>query len=202
MNIITFDELSSLCHRPDIWLQPLNDAMGLFEIDNPNRIAFFLAQVAHESNSFLTLEENLNYSEKGLRETFPTHFVESEFVIYAHHPEMIANRVYANRMGNGNESSGDGWLFRGRGPIQATGRNMYRRIGGGIGVNVEANPDLLLQPQYGALASCYFWRAMGCNELADEGKFTEVTRKINGGLEGELDREAMLAVAKAALLNA
>lgn len=199
--MITLDELSSLCHKPDEWLQPLNDAMGLYEIDTPDRIAYFLAQVAHESNNFLTLEENLNYSEKGLRETFPTHFVENEFVLYAHQPEKIANRVYANRMGNGDEASGDGWLFRGRGPIQVTGRNMYRRIGGGIGVNLESDPDLVLDPVYGALAACYFWRSMGCNELADAGNFQAVTRKINGGLEGEADREALLAVAKAALLD-
>lgn len=200
--MITFDELSSLCHSPDDWLQPLNDAMNLFEIDTDQRIAYFLAQIAHESNNFLTLEENLNYSENGLRETFPTHFVESEFVKYAHQPEKIANRVYANRMGNGDEASGEGWLFRGRGPIQVTGRNMYRRIGGGIGVNLEDDPDLVLDPTHGALAACYFWRSMGCNELADDGNFVAITRKINGGLEGEASREALLAIAKAALINA
>jgi putative chitinase len=105
-------------------------------------------------------------------------------------------------MGNGDESSGDGWEFRGRGPIQVTGRNLYRRIGGGIGVNIEADPDLVLDPTYGALASCYIWQAMGCNELADAGDFRGVTRKINGGLNGEADREAMLAVARSAFINA
>jgi putative chitinase len=200
--LITLRELGLLCHNPDDWLLPLNNAMSLYEIDTEERIAYFLAQIAHESNSFLTLEENLNYSEKGLRETFPTHFTGDEFATYSHQPERIANRVYANRMGNGDESSGDGWEFRGRGPIQVTGRNLYRRIGGGIGVNIEADPDLVLDPTYGALASCYIWQAMGCNELADAGDFRGVTRKINGGLNGEADREAMLAVARSAFINA
>lgn len=199
--MITRDELKSLCQNVDTWLIPLNNAMDLYEITTEARIAFFLAQVAHESNNFLTLEENLNYSEMGLRTVFPTHFSGDEFAQYAHKPERIANRVYANRMGNGDESSGDGWLFRGRGPIQATGRNMYRRIGGGIGVNLEANPELLLEPVFGALSACYFWRALGCNELADAGDFLGCTRKINGGLEGESDREKLLAIAKAALLD-
>ena len=199
--LLTIEELGSLCHTPEAWIGPLNDAFGLFEIDTEQRIAFFLAQVAHESNNFLTLEENLNYSENGLRETFPTHFSGDEFAQYAHQPEKIANRVYANRMGNGSEESGDGWLFRGRGPLQCTGRNMYRRVGGGIGVNLEANPDLVLEPNYGALAAGYFWRFMGLNELADAGNFVAITRRINGSLNGEADREALLAVAKAALLD-
>ena len=202
MNLIARDELASLCKNPDEWIDPLNDAMGLYEIDTDQRIAYFLAQVAHESNNFLTLEENLNYSEKRLREVFPTYFTDTEFMVYANNPQMIANRVYANRMGNLEEASGDGWTFRGRGPIQVTGRNMYRRIGGGIGVDLEHNPDRVIEPQYGALSACYFWRAMGCNELADNGLFTAITRKINGGLEGEADREALLAVAKAAIINA
>lgn len=202
MNLITIEELSPLCKKPAEWLDPLNDAMGLFEIDTPQRIAYFLAQVAHESNSFLTLEENLNYSENRLRQVFPTHFTDTEFMIYANNPEMIANRVYANRMGNGDEASGDGWSFRGRGPIQVTGRNMYRRIGGGIGVDLERNPDRVLTPQYGALSAAYFWHAMGLNELADNGLFSAITKKINGGLTGEDSREALLAVAKAAILDA
>jgi putative chitinase len=197
--MILRDELAALCHEPDKWIGPLNDAMGLYEIDTARREAHFLAQIAHESGAFKHLSENLNYSPAGLLATFPTHFTPAEAVAYAHDAERIANRAYADRLGNGDEASGDGWLFRGRGLLQITGRGMYRRVSGGIGVNVEAAPALLLDPVHAALSAAWFWSRAGCNELADADDFEGITRKINGGLNGLTDRREWLAKAQEAL---
>jgi putative chitinase len=197
--MILRNELAAVCGAPDLWLSPLNDALGLYEIDTEQRTAYFLAQVAHESANFTQLEENLNYSPAGLLATFPTHFTPAESVDFAHDPERIANRAYANRMGNGDEASGDGYLFRGRGLIQLTGRTAYRRCTGGLGVNVEAAPEKLTEPLYASLSAAWYWRSNGCNELADAGLFSSITRRINGGLTGEPQREALLRTITTAL---
>jgi len=198
--MITRDELAALCKDPDTWLSPLNDALGLYEIDTEVRTAYFLAQVAHESASFTRLEENLNYSPGGLLATWPTHFSPELAIEVAHDPVRIGNIAYANRMGNGDIDSGDGYRYRGRGLIQITGRNGYRRVSGGLGVNVEEDPDKLTEPLYACLSAAWFWRQNRCNEYADAGLFSACTRAINGGLEGEADREALLKVASAALV--
>lgn len=192
-------ELEALTREPGKWLQPLNDAMGLYEIDTPGREANFLAQIAHESQAFTHLTENLNYSPAGLLATFPSHFTAADAVAYAHDPERIANRAYADRLGNGDEASGDGFLFRGRGLLQVTGRGMYRRVGGGIGVNLEQNPELLTDPVHAALSAAWFWQHAGCNELADSSDFEGITRKINGGLNGIEDRRQWLAKVEEAM---
>lgn len=197
--MIDKDELTALAVDPDTWLRPLNDAMELHEIDNVPRIAAFLAQCAHESNGFRRLDENLNYSAPALLRVWPNHFTPEEAELYAHDPERIANRAYANRMGNGNEQSGDGYRYKGRGLFQITGRNMYRRCGGMLGVNVEDNPDLLTQPLYAALSAAWYWQTNGCNELADAENYAAITRKINGGLTGMEDRMVWLEKTKAAL---
>jgi putative chitinase len=197
--MIMREELAALAVDPDIWLRPLNDAMELHEIDNVDRIASFLAQCAHESNGFRRLDENLNYSAAALLKTWPTHFNAEQAEEYSHEPERIANRAYANRMGNGDEESGDGWRFKGRGIIQITGRNMYRRCGGMLGVNVEEHPELLVQPLYAALSAAWYWQTNGCNELADAQNYAAITRKINGGLTGLEDRMVWLDKTKAAL---
>lgn len=200
VEMITRDELASLCHDPDTWLAPMNDAMGLYEIDTDQRIAYFLAQIAHESANFLHLEENLDYSAARLLEVFPTHFSADLAADVEHNPVKIGNIVYANRMGNGDVDSGDGYLFRGRGLIQITGRNAYRRVMGGLGVDVQSDPDKLLEPLYACLSAAWFWRQNGCNDLADAGFFVAITRKINGGLTGEPEREALLKIAQAAIV--
>jgi putative chitinase len=197
--MILREELAALSSEPDKWLGPLNDAMGLYEIDTPTREAYFLAQVAHESDGFRHLVENLNYSPAGLLSTFPTHFTAKEAVDYAHDPERIANRAYANRLGNGDEASGDGFLFRGRGLLMLTGRGSYRRAGGGIGVNLEPNPDLLLDPLHAALSAAWYWQRTGCNEFADAHNFEAITRKINGGLIGQAQRLAWLGKIESAM---
>lgn len=181
------------------WARPLNDAMGLYEIDTPAREAFFIAQAAHESEGFKTLTENLNYGPAGLLKMWPKHFSPEQAVSYAHDPERIANRAYAFRLGNGDEESGDGWTFRGRGLIQVTGRTNYGKCGVSFGVNLLESPDDLTDPTYACLSAAWFWRSNKLNELADAGNFAATTRRISGGLTGQDDREAWLHKVKAVL---
>ncbi len=173
-----------------IWAIPLTMAMGRAEICTPLRQAAFLAQVAHESNGFAELEEDLDYSAKGLLATWPDHFTAKQADTYAHHPMAIANRAYANRMGNGDEESGDGWRFRGRGPMQETGRYGYGQSSNYLGVNLILNPDLLLAPEHGAMDAAWEWNRLECNALADSRQFNEITERINGGQNGATDRWA------------
>jgi putative chitinase len=174
------------------YLRPLGEAMGRYAIDRPARQAAFLAQLAHESGELRRVQENLNYSWEGLRKVFPRHFrSDAEAQAYDRQPERIANRVYANRMLNGDEASGDGWRFRGRGPIQVTGRENYRKAGQALGFGLESDPDRMLDPATGCLAAAWFWHSRGLNTLADadsENGFREITRRINGGFLGLEER--------------
>jgi putative chitinase len=158
-------------------------------VDTPLRQAHFMAQCDHESQGFTRTEENLNYSSARLLQIFPTHFNSKEAQAYAHQPEEIANRVYANRMGNGDEKSGDGWEFRGRGYLQLTGRETYERLGYGTNPHWVSTPD-------GALTSaCRFWNSRGLSQLADHGTDIAVVRlithSINGGGTGLPERYAL-----------
>ena len=177
-----------------------NDA---FQITTPLRIAHFLATVWHESAGLTRTVENLNYSAQGLRRTFARYFPTVTLANqYARKPQAIANRVYANRMGNGNEASGDGWRYRGRGLIQLTGRANYQAYQ----QSGFCNGDLLSHPEWlaaypGALKSAmWFWWKNGCNALADRDDATAVCRRVNGGLNGLDDRKAWLQKWKAATL--
>lgn len=183
---------------------PLERAMTRFSITTPNRIRAFLAQVGHESGQLRLVEENLNYSIAGLLSTFGRYFTMSaDANSYARNPEKIANRVYANRLGNGGEQSGDGWRFRGRGLIQLTGRSNYRSAGLGLGVDLETAPDKLLTPEYAALSAAWFWHSRALNAVADGlggtddiQVFRRITRTINGGTNGQADREMLYGKAK------
>ena len=174
------------------YLRSLGEAMGRYAIDRPARQAAFLAQLAHESGQLRRVQENLNYAWDGLRKVFPRHFrSDAEAQAYDRQPERIANRVYANRMLNGDEASGDGWRFRGRGPIQVTGRENYRKAGQALGIGLESDPDRMLDPATGCLAAAWFWHSRGLNTLADadsENGFREITRRINGGFLGLEER--------------
>jgi putative chitinase len=164
---------------------PLDAAMRRFEIDRPARCAAFLAQLAHESGELRQWTENLNYSWQALRKVFPKYFpTDAAAQAYHRQPEKIANRVYGGRMGNGGEASGDGWRYRGRGPIQLTGKDNYRACGQAIGVDLVNRPELLETPEVGCLAAAWFWSSRGLNPLADAGKFLTITRRINGGTHG------------------
>lgn len=166
------------------YCQPLNDAMAKFEINTPTRIAAFVAQLAHESDSFAATVENLNYSAMGLLKTWPRLYDPALATKYAHKAEAIANRSYGGRMGNGDEASGDGWLFRGRGLIGITGRTNYELCGRGIGADLVNHPELLEGPVYAAMSAAWFWQWRGLSPFADRGAFITITRRINGGTIG------------------
>lgn len=172
-----------------------HEALSLLEeydINTPLRISHFLAQTSHESSDFTRLVENLNYSEKGLLSTFKRYFITpAQALTYARKPEKIANRVYANRLGNGDEASGDGWKYRGRGAIQVTGKANYMKCSLYL-FNDErllTNPDKLLEPKYAILSACWYWSVNGLNRIADADNIQLLTRKVNGGTNGLSDRQ-------------
>ena len=175
----------------DEWYSNLINILPEYDIDTPKRVAAFMAQCGHESGGFTLMQENLNYSAKGLVGTFKKYFpTEAHAKPYERKPEMIANRVYANRMGNGDEASGEGWYFRGRGIIQITGKNNYTKCSQSLfesNVLVE-NPDLLLESEYAIHSACWFWSAARLNELSDIGDMKTMTKRINGGFIGLEDR--------------
>jgi len=162
-----------------------------FDINTPIRLAHFLAQCGHESAGFKFVLENLNYSAEGLRKIFPKYFTPELAQEYARKPEKIANRVYANRMENGPEESGDGWKFRGRGYIQLTGKINYSKFDTFVPEDILANPDLVAT-KYPLLSAAWFWHTNNLNSLADRGPgddiVTLITRRVNGGTHGLADR--------------
>ena len=168
----------------DKWADALQKTCDQFEINTPERQAGFIAQCAHESGMFKFVEENLNYSDKALLSVFGKYFNADTAVQYARKPEMIANRVYGNRMGNGDEASGDGWKYKGRGLIQLTGKENYTRFGNAIGVDIVNNPELVATPEYATLSAGWFWSANGLNKLADAKDILGMTKRINGGTIG------------------
>lgn len=189
------------------WLPHVQEAMERFEISSPRQVAAWLAQTAHESAGYTALVENLNYSADTMAVVWPTRFAEigpnkkpkknekgknipNKFAQALHRkPEMIANAVYSNRMGNGNIESGDGWKFRGRGLKQLTGKDNHRACSEGLGVDLVANPDMLLEPKYASLSAAWFWSKNKCGPLADSGDFVALTKRINGGTIGLEDRQ-------------
>ena len=176
----------------------LDAAMQRFDIASPARMAAFLAQLAHESGELRHWTENLNYGWQGLRKTFSKYFqTDADARAYERKPERIANRVYGGRMGNGPESSGDGWRYRGRGPIQLTGKQNYQACGTAIGVDLVNAPERLETPEVGCLAAAWFWASKGLNALADAGDFVTITKRINGGTIGLEERKAFWNRAKA-----
>ena len=184
----------------ELWIDPLNEAMARFEIDTPNRIAHFLAQTTHESGGFKFTVENLNYSAEALLRVFRKYFPSEAMArAYARKPQAIASRVYANRMGNGDEESGDGWRYRGRGLIQLTGRANYAGFSKAANVNAIGEPDLVARPPLAALSAGWFWAHNGLNDLADFGSLETITRRVNGGLNGIEDRRKRYESARGVL---
>lgn len=179
-------------HVPDNVLDQIQDTIDRFEINTPLRLAHFLSQVGHESGNFKHTVENLNYSDKALRAVFGKYFTTDELAQeYARQPEKIANRVYANRMDNSDETSGDGWKFRGRGYIQLTGKHNYSKFNEFVEDNIIDNPDLVAE-KYPLLSAGWFWHANSLNAIADQGSDEEtvkkVTKRVNGGHIGLEDR--------------
>ena len=183
----------------------VNDLNKLFEdssnnLDNVNRQAGFIAQCAHESGNFCHAAENLNYKAAGLMHVFPKYFPdELHASMYEHQPEKIANRIYANRMGNGDEASGDGYKYRGRGFIQLTGKDNYTKCGHAIGKDLTMDPDYLTTPEGALKSALWFWNAHNLSMLADTDDVLHMTKKINGGTIGLEERTALYHKAKEVL---
>jgi len=170
----------------------LNNVLPKYEINTDQRVAGFLAQCIHESNQFLTLQENLNYSAESLQRVWPSHFQTEDIAEqYARNPEKIANRAYANRMGNGDEASGDGWKFAGKGAIQLTGHDNYREFAIACGMNLDDVPDYLLTPQGAVESACFFWSKNKLNDVADTGDIDRISKIVNGGTIGMAERHSI-----------
>lgn len=206
MGKVTLELLKEICPKTKAtvlakYVGPLNtvgEHFGLF--DNPKRMAAFLAQVAHESGGLNIIQENLNYSAKGLTTTFKKYFPTLASTNgYARNPQKIANKVYANRMGNGPESSGDGYKFRGRGLIQLTGKNNYTMFSRSIGKSLDDTIAYLGTPEGAVASAVWFWDANKLNIYADKGDFVGLTRRINGGTIGLADRKHHYDIALNAL---
>lgn len=160
-----------------------NTLLNNYGINTPLRRSHFFTQLWHESR-LKPVAENLNYSASGLLTTFRKYFDNVSSINYARQPQKIANRVYANRMGNGSEASGDGWKYRGRGFIQLTGKNNYILLSKDTRIDFLNNPDLLLQEANSMIAACWFWHYNKINEIADKNDLIGVRKKVNGGIIG------------------
>jgi putative chitinase len=178
-------------HIPDAVIAMIPDTAQKFQINTPLRLAHFLAQCGHESGGFRVTSENLSYSADGLKKIFPKYFPGNLSESYARQPQKIASKVYGGRMGNGPESTGDGFKFRGRGYIQLTGKDNYVAFGKSINEDLTANPDLV-SSKYALLSAAWFFSKNGLNRIADEGStdvvVTKITRRVNGGTIGLPDR--------------
>jgi len=174
----------------DEWFKALWDALPQYEINTVERVAAFIAQCAHESGGFSTLEENLNYKAATLTKLWPQRFPAGVAEQYAGKPEKIANKTYGGRMGNGPEDSQEGYKFRGRGLLQLTGKDNYRACSQALfqDETLLEDPDLLLDPYYAIHSACWFWSKNKLNQFADSGDLTTMTKKINGGTIGLPDR--------------
>lgn len=180
--------------RLNEFVEAFNKYSGQFGIDTPLRVVHFLSQVFHESGYLAHCEENLNYSAQGLMRTWPGRFTAAKAAQYARKPEKIANYVYANRMGNGSEASGDGWRYRGRGYIGLTGKSNYQEYTNSdfcVG-DVVKSPDLVSKSPGNIKTAMFFWWKNGCNRLADADNCLALTKRINGGTIGLDSRKKLL----------
>jgi len=196
---MTYDQLDALGidHK---WLGPLEETFAKYDISTTQRQSSFIGQCAHESGNFRILEENLNYSAARLMAVWPSRFTSLDVASqYANNPEKLANKIYSGRMGNGDEESGEGYAYRGRGLIQMTGKESYANCGSGLGMDLIGSPDRLLDPQYAAMSAGWFWNKKGLNSLADVQDYETMTKRINGGLNGLDDRKAKIAKALSVL---
>jgi len=192
---LTKDQLKQLLPKNpyiDQWHSALAQLLPDYDINTPQRIAAFLAQCAHESGNFLFLKENLNYKAPSLRKIFPKYFpddlIAQKYASLPNKAEAIANRIYANRMGNGPESSGDGYRYCGRGLIQLTGKDNYTFFAGSLSITVEEAAEYLQTFEGAAQSACWFWETNNLNQYADSGDILTMTKRINGGTIGLEDR--------------
>jgi len=179
------------------WAEPLMATFTKFGIFSPKEQACFIGQCSHESNHFRVLEENLNYRAETLQKLFGHKFKPEEIQAYARNSEKIANRIYANRMGNRDEASGDGYRFRGRGLVQLTGHDNYWHCGQALGQDFVMNPQLVATPMYASMSAGWFWSTHGCGKLVDNQE--QLCKRVNGGLIGLDDRKLQTQNALAVL---
>lgn len=175
----------------DNWYEALNQLLPQYDINTPQRVAAFVAQCAHESANFRVLQENLNYMASTLTRIWPSLFppeIAREYTSKPNKQEAIANRAYANRMGNGDEASGDGYRYRGRGLIQLTGKENYSWFAASLGITVEEAADYLMTFEGAAQSACWFWETNSLNQWADKSDILTLTKRINGGTVGLDDR--------------
>ena len=174
-------------HIPESIIAQIPEVMVKFNITTPLRLAHFLAQCSHESGGFKVFQENLNYSADGLKKIFPKYFPGNLSESYARNPEKIASKVYGGRMGNGDESTKEGFKFRGRGALQTTGKENYKRLGDFLGVNLIENPDLVAT-KYPLASAAFFFNSnklwVICDRGADDATVTAVSKRVNGGSIG------------------
>jgi len=183
---MTAEQLIALGIDPK-WVEWLNYTFRKYEIVTNIRKAHFIGQAAHESNWFKHLEENLNYSANGLMSIWGSRFPDMAIAQqYARNPQKIANKVYGGRFGNTEE--GDGWKYHGRGIFQLTFKDNYKRCGDALGIDLTASPELLLTEKYACLSAGWYWNKKGLNELADANDYEGITKRINGGMTGAMDR--------------
>jgi putative chitinase len=186
--MVNAEQLAKL-HIGADWVDALNETFSRFNINTKNQQAMFIGQCSHECGNFRLLEENLNYRAETLMKLWPKRFPSLEFAKqYEKNPRKIANSVYANRMGNRDEASGDGYRFRGRGALQCTGHSTYFHAGKALGVDFVMQPDFVATPKYAALTAGWFWDTHKLNPPADALDYQKVTRIINGGTIGLDDR--------------
>jgi putative chitinase len=184
--ILTTNQLSKILPNLEdvsLWVDVLNKYLPQFDINTINKVSCFLAQCEHESG-FVNLEENLNYSADALLKVWPKRFRVENVQYYARNPQRIANYVYANRMGNGPENSGDGWLYRGRGLIQITGKINYQNFAKFAGKSIIDTIPYLITKEGSVHSACWFWNNNKLNKFAEAGNMTAITEIINGGHTG------------------
>jgi putative chitinase len=190
---LTLDQLKQVIPKNQYvsyWHHALEQLLPQYEINTPDRIAAFLAQCAHESGGFVFIKENLNYRWQSLRKVFPKYFPTDALAQqYEKQPQKIANRVYANRMGNGPEESGDGWRFCGRGLIQVTGRDNYSWFAASLQISPEEASEYMETFEGAAQSACWFWESNNLNQWADKRDILTLTKRINGGTIGLEDRQ-------------
>ena len=195
MTELTLQQLKELLPKNpyvEHWHRALAQLLPDYDINTPQRIAAFVAQCAHDSGGFTALKENLNYKAVTLRKIFPKYFpddaIANHYASLPNKQEAIANKVYASRMGNGDESSGDGYRYCGRGLIKLTGKNNYQSFADSLEMNVEDVPEYLATFEGSAQSACWFWESNNLNQWADKGDILTLTKRINGGTIGLEDR--------------
>jgi len=191
MSILSLQQLKQMVKNPHIehWHEALDQLLDDYDINTPLRVEHFVAQCAHESGNFVFIKENLNYKAASLQKIFSKYFPTAELAAqYANQPERIANRIYANRMGNGPETSGDGYKYCGRGLIQLTGKDNYTFFAGSLNIPVEEASDYLATFEGATQSACWFWEQNNLNRFADANDVKGLTKAINGGYIGLDDR--------------